>query len=80
MEGVDHGKRARDYWSNHWQGTSFMAIGVRDRVPGEAPMEHLRSMINHCPEPLKLKDAGHFVQEYGGCIAETALQHFGIDQ
>lgn len=28
------------------------------------------SVLNHCPEPMKFKDAGHFIQEYGGCIAE----------
>lgn len=79
MEGVDHGIRAREFWSNSWTGDSFMAIGMRDRVLGEAPMEYLRGMIRNCPEPMKVHDAGHFVQEYGEEIAKKALEHFGMD-
>lgn len=55
-----------------------MAIGMRDSVLGEEPMEHLRSFIRNCPEPLKVNEAGHFVQEYGAAIAATALEHFGL--
>ena len=76
MDGANHGKRARDFWTNKWSGESFMAIGMRDAVLGEAPMLQLRSMINNCPEPMKVSEAGHFVQEYGGPIAEAALNHF----
>jgi len=78
MGGVEHGKRARAYWSDEWQGDSFMAIGQRDGVLGEDVMGELRGVINGCPEPMLVPDGGHFVQEYGGPIAERALAHFGI--
>ncbi len=78
MEGVDYGIRAREFWSNDWQGDSFMAIGMRDGVLGEEPMESLRGVIKNCPEPLKVHEAGHFVQEYGQQIAKAALKHFAI--
>lgn len=78
MAGVALGIRARDFWSNTWQGDSFMAIGMRDGVLGEAPMLDLKEMINRCPEPMRVHEAGHFVQEYGGEIAAAALKHFGL--
>lgn len=79
MAGVELGKRAREFWSNEWQGDSFMAIGMRDAVLGEQPMEYLRTLIRNCPEPLKIIEAGHFVQEYGADIAKSALEYFRID-
>ena len=79
MDGVELGIRAREFWSNVWSGESFMAIGMRDAVLGEAPMQALRRIINNCPEPMKAHEAGHFVQEYGKKIAQQALEHFGID-
>lgn len=79
MEGVEHGIRAREFWSGSWAGDSFMAIGMRDGVLGEAPMEALRAIIRNCPEPLKIQEAGHFVQEYGEGIAKSALAHFGLN-
>jgi len=33
----------------------------------------LRGHIRHCPEPLVLPEAGHFVQEHGEQIAQAAL-------
>ena len=78
MEGVEHGLRAREFWSKDWDGDSFMAIGMRDAVLGENVMEMLRSTIKNCPEPLKIEEAGHFVQEYGKEIAERALAHFKL--
>ena len=56
-----------------------MAIGMRDQVLGEGPMEELRSMIRNCPEPLKVEAAGHFVQEYGAEVATAALAYFGSE-
>jgi len=78
MDGVEHGLRARDFWSNHWQGKSFMAIGMKDGVLGEPVMRELHGIINGCPEPMKIAEAGHFVQEYGEPIAQQALHHFGL--
>ncbi len=79
MEGVEYGIRARDFWARLWTGESFMAIGMRDAVLGEAPMQSLRAIIKKCPEPLKVHEAGHFVQEYGEGIAKSALEHFDLN-
>ncbi|MEM7376838.1 MAG: haloalkane dehalogenase [Pseudomonadota bacterium] len=78
MDGVEHGVRARAFWSNDWAGESFMAIGMRDGVLGERPMQFLRTLVRNCPPPLEVHEAGHFVQEYGEAIARAALAHFGL--
>jgi len=67
-------RQARQWFREHWRGTSFMAIGMKDPVLGEAPMLALREAIPGCPEPLRLAEAGHFAQEHGERIARAALQ------
>jgi haloalkane dehalogenase len=78
MAGIEHGLRARRFWSETWRGESYMAIGMRDAILGEPVMEELRGLIRGCPEPLKIAKAGHFVQEYGEPVARGALAHFGM--
>lgn len=78
MDGIELMQRARRFWSEDWQGESFMAIGLRDVVLGEPVMEELRSVIRGCPPPMRVAEAGHFVQEYGEPIARAALERFGI--
>lgn len=78
MDGVEQGKRAREFFSEQWSGDSFMAIGMRDFVLDEAVMMALLPHIRGCGEPMKVEDAGHFVQEYGEPIARKALEHFGL--
>lgn len=70
------GRRARDWFRDEWTGESFMAIGMEDPVIGERAMEALRRNIRGCPEPMKVADAGHFVQEWGEPIARAALASF----
>ncbi|MEO1408207.1 MAG: haloalkane dehalogenase, partial [Pseudomonadota bacterium] len=77
MEGVDISKRAIEFWSNDWSGKSFMAVGMADPVLGGPVMDGLRETIKGCPEPMRIEDGGHFLQEWGGPIAEAALKHFG---
>ncbi len=77
MEGVDVSRRARAWWSEEWDGASFMAVGMTDPVLGPRQMEHLRATIRDCPPPLELADAGHFVQEWGEEVARAALRSFG---
>ncbi|WP_286292180.1 haloalkane dehalogenase [Vibrio apostichopi] len=79
MDGVEHGIRARQFWSKQWSGQSYMAIGMKDTALGEGPMEYLRTFIKGCPEPMKIADAGHFVQEYGIEVAQNALAAFGLE-
>ena len=77
MEGVDISKKAVEFWSTDWAGESFMAIGAADPVLGVDVMEALRQNIRNCPEPMIIKDGGHFVQEWGEPIARAALTHWG---
>lgn len=78
MEGIDHSLNALDFLSNHWDGQSFMTVGMTDPVLGPKPMAWLRSQIRGCPPPLEIAEAGHFVQEWGADIAQAALDHWGI--
>jgi pimeloyl-ACP methyl ester carboxylesterase len=70
-------REARQWFRDRWRGKSFMAIGMKDPVLGEAPMLALKQAIPGCPEPLRLADAGHFAQEHGAVIAHAALAAFG---
>ena len=69
--------QAAKWLPEHWQGSSFMAIGTKDRALGLNTMVPLRALIPNCPEPL-LVDTGHYVQERGAIVAEQALAHFGM--
>jgi len=68
---------ALDWFGRAWRGDSFMAIGMKDPVMGEAAMTRLRRSIPGCPEPMRLAAAGHFTQEHGADIARAALAHWG---
>jgi len=71
-------REAAAFWSERWQGESFMAIGMQDPVLGEAPMRALHRRIRGCPPPLEVAEGGHFVQEWGEPVARAALAHFGL--
>ncbi|MFN3570917.1 MAG: tRNA adenosine(34) deaminase TadA [Polaromonas sp.] len=74
--GAEVSRQARDFWRERWQGQTLMAVGTQDPVLGLPVMRELQQMIRGCPEPLLLEDAGHFVQERGGPIAQRALDFF----
>ncbi|MFW9881036.1 MAG: haloalkane dehalogenase [Candidatus Thorarchaeota archaeon] len=76
--GAEISRNARDWFKNEWSGESFMAVGMQDPVLGPTVMRILRSYIRGCPKPLKIKDAGHFVQEWGEIIAKKALEYFNL--
>jgi pimeloyl-ACP methyl ester carboxylesterase len=76
MAGVEVSRRAAEFWSHDWNGPTFMAIGERDPVLGTDVMERMQQLIRGCPDPLRLAQAGHFVQEHGAVIARAALDHF----
>ena len=77
--GVDTSQRAAQFWSHDWRGESFMAIGMQDKMLGPNVMNHMRTIIKGCPEPLEIAQGGHFVQEAAGpLIAQRALAHFGL--
>ncbi|HSV44343.1 MAG TPA: haloalkane dehalogenase, partial [Ramlibacter sp.] len=69
-------REARDFWSIQWAGQSLMAIGEQDPVLGAPVMQALRAQIRGCPEPLRIAQAGHFVQEHGEQIAQAAVGYF----
>jgi len=77
MEGVAESKAAQEFWAKTWNGKSFMAIGGADPVFSADRMEALRANIRGCPPAMVIKDAGHFVQEWGAPIAEAALKSYG---
>jgi pimeloyl-ACP methyl ester carboxylesterase len=76
--GAETSRKARDWLQKEWSGESFMAVGMADPVLGPPMMEILRGMIPRCPEPLEIKDAGHFVQEWGEIVAKSALEAFNL--
>lgn len=77
--GVDTSQQAAGFWSTQWNGESFMAIGMKDKILGPGVMNHIRTFIKGCPEPLEIAEGGHFVQEAAGTlIAKKALEHFDM--
>lgn len=74
---IDISSAAIPFWQQ-WQGASFMAIGMQDRMLGPDVMYFMRTVINGCPEPLEIPQAGHFVQEFGEQVAHQALTAFSL--
>ncbi|MEL6172718.1 MAG: alpha/beta fold hydrolase, partial [Pseudomonadota bacterium] len=77
MEGGETSKRAATWWSEAWQGETFMAIGGSDPVLGLPQMLALKAQIRNCPEPMIIDEGGHFLQEWGAPIAKAALKAWG---
>lgn len=67
------------FWQEQWQGESFMAIGMKDKMLGPDVMYQMQQLIKGCPQALEVADAGHFVQEFGELVASRALQTFGME-
>lgn len=68
-------RAARDWWRNAWRGESFMAVGILDHVIPPAAMAALRQVVAQGSKPL-IVEGGHFLQEWGELIAQTAIAHF----
>ena len=75
MEGVAEAEAALRFWREEWSGKSFMAIGAKD--PDADTMQALHSQIRGCPEPLVVREADHFVPEWGEPVTQAALRSFG---
>ena len=71
------GRAARDWWSQRFDGPSFMGIGMADPVLGPKVMERVHANIRGCPEPMRLEGVGHFVQDHGAPLARAALEAWG---
>lgn len=74
--GAELSRRAREWLRSKWEGSTFMAIGMKDPVLGPPVMQTLRNDIRNCPEPYEHSEAGHFVQEWGEEIAREAIAAF----
>ena len=75
-DGVAVSRAALEFLQTQWAGQTLMAVGLQDPVLGEAVMLNLQKNIRGCPAPMLLPDAGHFVQEHGGVIAQRAVRLF----
>lgn len=75
-DGAEVSRKARDFWINEWDSPTLMAVGAQDPVLGLESMRGLQKLINGCPEPMVLDDAGHFVQEHGDEVAKLAVHVF----
>ena len=73
-EGAAISRRVREWFQTHWNGKTFMAVGMKDPVLGPPVMSHLRTLIRDCPPPLEVADGGHFLQEWGDEVAREALK------
>ncbi|MCA3721214.1 haloalkane dehalogenase [Phenylobacterium sp.] len=76
MEGIEESVAAKAFWARDFRGPVFMAVGGADTVLGPPVMEDLRRSLPTCPDPMLIPEAGHFVQEWGGPVAEAALRSF----
>jgi len=74
--GAEVSRRALKFWQRDWDGRTMMAIGAQDPVLGVPVMNALQQSIRNCPEPMVVEQAGHFVQEHGGKIAQAAVGYF----
>jgi tRNA(adenine34) deaminase len=75
-DGAALSRQAREFWRLRWQGRSLMAVGMQDPVLGWPVMHELQALIRNCPDPMRVEQGGHFVQEQGEAIAQAALRHF----
>ncbi|MBA2676699.1 tRNA adenosine(34) deaminase TadA [Ramlibacter sp.] len=75
-DGAAVSRQAREFFSGPWTGRTMMAVGVQDPVLGLPVMQALRASIRGCPEPMRVEQGGHFVQEHGDEIARAAVGYF----
>ena len=78
MPGAALSRQARDWYRHHWQGQTFMAVGMRDPVLGPQVMRQLHQWMPGSTEPLAIEEGGHFVQEHGEQIAVRACEYFDL--
>lgn len=76
QEDFTNNQKTLEFWTNHWEGQTFMAIGMRDYMMADHMM-NLSRIIKHCKEPMIIEEAGHYVTEWGERIIKKALTAFG---
>jgi tRNA(adenine34) deaminase len=75
-DGAAISRQAREFWRHDWDGQTLMAVGMQDPVLGWPVMQVLQQGIRGCPEPMRIEQGGHFVQEQGEPIAQAAVRYF----
>lgn len=75
-DGAAISRAAREFWQTGWRGQTMMAIGMQDPVLGEPVMVQLQHSILGCPEPMRVNEGGHFLQELGEPLAQAAVRFF----
>jgi hypothetical protein len=75
-DGAAISRAARRFLETGWQGQTMMAIGMQDPVLGESVMLQLQQTILGCPEPIRVNEGGHFLQELGEPLAQAAVRFF----
>jgi len=78
MEGLDTSFAAQEFFMERWAGQSLMGIGMQDPVVSVEEMYHLHKIIRNCPDPFEIKEAGHYVPEWGVALAQAALKEFKL--
>ncbi|MDK9735996.1 alpha/beta fold hydrolase [Vibrio sp. D404a] len=74
---IETSTAAMGFWGE-WDGETFMAVGMKDKMLGPAIMGWMQTVIKGCPAPMEVPEAGHFVQEFGREVAQAALKHFEL--
>lgn len=72
-DGAALSREARDWFASRWKGMSLLAVGMQDPVLGIPAMKLLKRSIRNAPDLMEVANAGHFTQEWGVPIAETAV-------
>ena len=73
---IDLLRRARDFLRHRWDGPCFMAVGVKDPVLGVPVMTQLQQDIRGASSVMMVEEGGHFLQEWGEDVAQSALRYF----
>jgi tRNA(adenine34) deaminase len=75
--GAATSREAVAFWQQ-WGGQSLMVVGEQDPVLGLPVMAGLQRNIAHCPSPVLLPEAGHFVQEHPQAVLQALRQAWGV--
>ncbi|MEQ9448283.1 MAG: haloalkane dehalogenase [Rhodospirillaceae bacterium] len=72
--GAEISRKAEAWLKESWDGKSVVAIGMKDPVLSPATTEHIAGVIQGCPPPIEVTEAGHFVQEWSDEFTARALE------
>lgn len=72
-DGAETSRAAREWWRTEWNGRLYMAIGMKDPVLGPPVMHALHQIFRGGGPIQEVPEGGHFLQEWGAAIAQSAL-------